>query len=256
MIVLKSKREIDLLREAGRIARVALDAAVSMAKPGVTTAEIDREVERVIKSLGAVPEFKGYHGYPASSCISVNDEVVHGIPGGRRLEAGDIVGIDVGARIKGFVGDNAATVPIGKVDAKAQRLVDTTRECLEAAVKECLPGRRLSDIGRAVQTIAEARGYSLVRDYAGHGIGTRMHEDPQVPNYGAAERGLQIKEGLCIAIEPMVNIGGAATRTLDDHWTVVTADGSLSAHFEHSLWCTAKGPVVLTAPKSEAAVAA
>ena len=249
MIVLKSKREIDLLREAGRIARVALDAAVAMAKPGVTTAEIDREVERVIKSLGAVPEFKGYHGYPASSCISVNDEVVHGIPGGRRLEAGDIVGIDVGARFKGFVGDNAATVPIGKVAAKAQRLVDTTRECLEAAVKECLPGRRLSDIGRAVQTIAEARGYSLVRDYAGHGIGTRMHEDPQVPNYVDAatmKRDVVLKEGLCIAIEPMLNAGGPEVRTLEDGWTVVTEDGSLSAHWEDSVAVTKDGPLVLT----------
>jgi methionyl aminopeptidase len=249
VIVLKSRREIDLLREAGRIARVALDAAVAMAKPGVTTAEIDVEVERVIRSLGAVPEFKGYHGYPASSCISVNDEVVHGIPGGRRLEAGDIVGIDVGARIKGFVGDNAATVPVGKVAAKAQRLVDTTRECLEAAVKECLPGRRLSDIGRAVQTIAESRGFSLVRDYAGHGIGTRMHEDPQVPNYVDAatmKRDVVLKEGLCIAIEPMLNAGGPEVRTLDDGWTVVTEDGSLSAHWEDSVAVTKDGPLVLT----------
>jgi methionyl aminopeptidase len=249
VIVLKSKREIDLLREAGRIARVALDAAVAMAKPGVTTAEIDLEVERVIKSFGAVPEFKGYHGYPASSCISVNDEVVHGIPGGRRLEAGDIVGIDVGARFKGFVGDNAATVPIGKVAPKAQRLVDTTRECLEAAVKECLPGRRLSDIGRAVQTIAESRGYSLVRDYAGHGIGTRMHEDPQVPNYVDAatmKRDVVLKEGLCIAIEPMLNAGGPEVRTLKDGWTVVTEDGSLSAHWEDSVAVTKDGPLVLT----------
>ena len=249
MIVLKSKREIDLLREAGRIARAALDAAVSMAKPGVSTSEIDVEVERVIRSLGAVPEFKGYHGYPASSCISVNDEVVHGIPGGRRLETGDIVGIDVGARFKGFVGDNAATVPIGKVAAKAQKLVDTTRECLEAAVKECLPGRRLSDIGRAVQTIAEARGFSLVRDYAGHGIGTRMHEDPQVPNYVDAatmKRDVVLKEGLCIAIEPMLNAGGPEVRTLDDGWTVVTEDGSLSAHWEDSVAVTKDGPLVLT----------
>ena len=249
MIVLKSKREIDLLREAGRIARVALDAAVAMAKPGVTTAQIDVEVERVIRSLGAVPEFKGYHGYPASSCISVNDEVVHGIPGGRRLEAGDIVGIDVGARIKGFVGDNAATVPIGRVAPKAQKLVDTTRECLEAAVRECLPGRRLSDIGRAVQTIAEARGFSLVRDYAGHGIGTRMHEDPQVPNYVDAatmKRDVVLKEGLCIAIEPMLNAGGPEVRTLEDGWTVVTEDGSLSAHWEDSVAVTKDGPLVLT----------
>jgi methionyl aminopeptidase len=249
VIVLKSAREIALLREAGRIARVALDAAVAMVRPGVTTAEIDDEVERVIRSHGATPEFKGYHGYPASSCISINDQVVHGIPGHRRLEDGDIVGIDVGARYKGFVGDNAATVPVGRVDPAARRLIDTTRECLERGVEQCVPGRRLSDIGRAVQAHAESRGYSLVRDYAGHGIGTRMHEDPQVPNYvddATLKRDLVLKEGLCIAIEPMLNVGGPEVRTLDDDWTVVTRDGSLSAHWEDSIAITKDGPLVLT----------
>ena len=249
MIVLKSPREIALLREAGRIARVALDAAVAMVRPGVATAEIDAEVERVIRSHGATPEFKGYHGYPASSCISVNDQVVHGIPGSRRLADGDIVGIDVGARYKGFVGDNAATVPVGRVDAKAKQLIDTTRECLERGVEQCVPGRRLSDIGRAVQGHAEARGFSLVRDYAGHGIGTKMHEDPQVPNYvdtATLRRDLVLKEGLCLAIEPMLNAGGPEVRVLDDDWTVVTRDGSLSAHWEDSIAITKDGPLVLT----------
>jgi methionyl aminopeptidase len=249
VIVYKSPREIDAMREAGRIARVALDAAKAMVRPGVTTAEIDAEVERVIRAHGATPEFKGYHGYPASSCISVNDEVVHGIPGSRRLKDGDIVGIDVGARIRGYVGDNAATVPVGKASAAATRLVETTRECLELAVAECVPGRRLSDIGRAVQSHAEERGFALVREYAGHGIGMRMHEDPQVPNYVDAatlRRDLVLKDGLCIAIEPMLNAGGAGVRTLDDDWTVVTTDGSLSAHWEDSVAITKDGPLVLT----------
>ena len=191
----------------------------------------------------------GYHGYPASSCISVNEQVVHGIPGARRLKDGDIVGIDVGARIKGYVGDNAATIAVGRVTPAAQRLIDTTRECLERAVAECVPGRRLSDIGRAVQTHAEARGYTLVRDYAGHGIGTRMHEDPQVPNYVdkvTLRNDLVLKEGLCIAIEPMLNAGRAEVDTLDDDWTVVTKDGALSAHWEDSVAVTKDGPVVLT----------
>jgi methionyl aminopeptidase len=249
VIVLKSPREIAKLREAGRIARLALDAAVAMAKPGVATADIDVEVERVIRAQGATPEFKGYHGYPASSCISVNDQVVHGIPGGRKLREGDIVGIDVGARYQGFVGDNAATIAVGKVAADAKRLLETTRECLEAAVRECVPGKRLSDIGRAVQALAEERGYGIVRDYAGHGIGSKMHEDPQVPNYVDAatlRRDLVLREGLCIAIEPMLNLGGEAVRTLEDGWTVVTEDGSLSAHWEDSIAITKDGPVVLT----------
>lgn len=249
MIVLKSPREIGILREAGRIARLALDAATAMARPGVSTAEIDAEVERVIRGHGATPEFKGYHGFPASVCVSVNDQVVHGIPGSRRLKEGDVVGIDVGARWKGYVGDNAATVAVGRVSEAARRLIDTTRECLELAVLECVPGRRLSDIGRAVQSLAESRGFTLVRDYAGHGIGARMHEDPQVPNYvdeHTLRRDLVLKEGLCIAIEPMLNAGGPEVRVLDDDWTVVTRDGSLSAHWEDSVAVTKDGPVVLT----------
>lgn len=249
MIVLKSPREIELLREAGRISRIALDAARSMARPGITTEEIDDEVERVIRSHGATPEFKGYHGFPASTCVSVNEQVVHGIPGKRKLKEGDVVGLDVGARFKGFVGDNAATVAVGRVSPEATSLIETTRECLENAIAQCHPGKRLSDIGRAVQSLAEARGFSLVRDYAGHGIGTRMHEDPQVPNYvddATLRRDMILKEGLCIAIEPMLNQGGPEVRTLDDDWTVVTQDGSLSAHWEDSVAVTKDGPLVLT----------
>lgn len=249
MIVYKSPREIETMREAGRVARLALDAARAMVKPGVSTLDIDAEVERVIRSHGATPEFKGYHGYPASSCISVNEQVVHGIPSGRRLKEGDIVGIDVGARLKGYVGDNAATICVGKVTPEARRLVETTRECLEAAVEMCVPGKKLSDVGRAVQSLAEARGFTLVREYSGHGIGTRMHEDPSVPNYVDAatlKRDLVFREGLCIAIEPMLNAGAADVRTLDDDWTVVTQDGSLSAHWEDTIAITKDGPMVLT----------
>jgi len=249
MIVYKSPREIETMREAGRVARLALDAARAMVKPGVSTLDIDAEVERVIRSHGATPEFKGYHGYPASSCISVNEQVVHGIPSGRRLKDGDIVGIDVGARLKGYVGDNAATICVGKVTPEARRLVETTRECLEAAVEMCVPGKKLSDVGRAVQSLAEARGFTLVREYSGHGIGTRMHEDPSVPNYVDAatlKRDLVFREGLCIAIEPMLNAGAADVRTLDDDWTVVTQDGSLSAHWEDTIAITKDGPMVLT----------
>lgn len=248
-IVIKSPREIEALREAGRIARLALDGARLLVKPGISTLEVDAEVERIIRAHGATPEFKGYHGYPASSCISVNDQVVHGIPGSRRLKEGDIVGIDVGARFKGYVGDNAATIPVGKVKPEAQLLVDTTRECLERALEQCVPGHRLSDIGRAVQSHAESRGFSLVRDYAGHGIGTKMHEDPQVPNYVDAatlRRDMVLKVGLCIAIEPMLNAGGPEVRVLDDDWTVVTQDGSLSAHWEDAVAVTKDGPLILT----------
>ncbi len=249
MIVLKTPREIEALRAAGRIARLALDAAVAAARPGAATADIDAEVERVIRSNGATPEFKGYHGFPASSCISVNHEVVHGIPGPRRLKEGDIVGIDVGARFRGFVGDNAATVCVGRVSAEALRLVETTRECLDRAVAACVPGARLSDVGRAVQSLAESRGYSVVRDYAGHGIGARMHEDPQVPNYvdeATLKRDIVLKEGLCLALEPMLNAGGPEVRVLEDDWTVVTKDGSLSAHWEDAVAVTKDGPLILT----------
>ena len=249
MVRLKSEREIGLLREAGRVARLALDAAVAAARAGVRTTDIDAEAERVILSHGAIPEFKGYQGYPAATCISVNDEVVHGIPGTRVIREGDLVSIDVGARLHGYVGDNAATVAVGAVSAKARRVCDTARECLERAIQECRPGNRLSDIGRTVQQHAEAHGFSVVRDYAGHGIGARMHEDPTVPNYVDAavlRRDRVLKPGLCIAIEPMVTAGRPGVRTLSDDWTVVTEDGSVAAHWEDVVAVTEDGPVVLT----------
>jgi methionyl aminopeptidase len=194
--------------------------------------------------------------FPGVICTSVNEQIVHGIPGKRKLKEGDIISIDAGAIIDGWHGDAAITVAVGEVSPEAQKLLSVTEEALRRAIGAAQVGKRLGDIGATVERWVQSQGFSIVRNYVGHGIGRAMHEEPQVPNYGAPDRGLQIKEGLCIAIEPMVNIGGADTRVLADRWTVVTADGSLSAHFEHSLWCTAKGPVVLTAPEGKAAVAA
>lgn len=239
------------LRAAGRVARLALDAACAAVKPGVCTAELDAVIETVIREHGATPEFKGYHEFPASSCVSVNEEVVHGIPGARTLMDGDIVSIDVGARLEGYVGDNAATVSVGAVAEQAQRLLQTTRTCLALATEACRPGGRLSDVGRAIQEHAEAQGFSVVRDYAGHGIGARMHEEPEVPNYvddAVLARDIVLAPGLCLAIEPMLSAGEAATKTLEDGWTVVTVDGSRTAHFEDVVAITQDGPQVLTRP--------
>ena len=256
MITLKTPDETAKMREAGRIVAAMLTACRAAVRPGVTTGELDRIAAEILRKHGATSSFLGYYGYPATICTSVNDEIVHGIPGKRKLREGDIIGIDAGAIVDGWHADAAITVPVGTVSEAATKLIAVTEEALARGIKAAQVGGRLGDIGAAVQTWVEGQGYSVVRNYVGHGIGRAMHEEPQVPNYGQAERGLQIKEGLCIAIEPMVNIGGAGTRTLDDRWTVVTADGSLSAHFEHSLWCTAKGPVVLTAPEGKAAIAA
>ncbi|HET7700376.1 MAG TPA: type I methionyl aminopeptidase [Candidatus Limnocylindria bacterium] len=256
MITLKTPDETAKMREAGRVVAAMLAACRAAVRPGVTTAELDRIAADVLRTHGATSSFLGYYGYPATICTSVNDEIVHGIPGKRKLREGDIIGIDAGAIVDGWHADAAITVPVGAVSEQAAKLIAVTEQALARGIGAAQVGARLGDIGAAVQSWVESHGYSVVRNYVGHGIGRAMHEEPQVPNYGQAERGLQIKEGLCIAIEPMVNIGGAGTRTLDDHWTVVTADGSLSAHFEHSLWCTAKGPVVLTAPEGKAAIAA
>lgn len=256
MITLKTPDETAKMREAGRIVAAMLAACRAAVRPGVTTGELDRIAAEVLRKHGATSSFLGYYGYPATICTSVNEEIVHGIPGKRKLREGDIIGIDAGAIVDGWHADAAITVPVGTVSEAAAKLIAVTEEALVRGIKAAQVGGRLGDIGAAVQSFVEGHGYSVVRNYVGHGIGRAMHEEPQVPNYGQAERGLQIKEGLCIAIEPMVNIGGAGTRTLDDRWTVVTADGSLSAHFEHSLWCTAKGPVVLTAPEGKAAIAA
>ena len=247
MVTLKTPDQTAKMREAGRIVAEMLAACGAAARPGVTTADLDQVAAAILKRAGAESSFLGYHGYPATICTSVNDQIVHGIPGKRKLKDGDIVGIDAGAIVDGWHADAAITVPVGRVSAEAERLIRVTEEALRRGIAAARVGKRLGDIGSAVQSYVEAEGYSIVRNYVGHGIGRAMHEDPQVPNYGEADRGLVIKEGLCLAIEPMVNVGGTGTRVLDDRWTVVTEDGSLSAHFEHSLACTAEGPVVLTA---------
>lgn len=249
MMVLKTDREIGLLREAGRIAAEALAWAGRNAVPGRTTAELDAGVEAMIRARGGTPEFKGYHGFPASICASVNDEVVHGIPGGRVLEEGDVISVDVGVRYRDFVGDTAWTFPVGTVSAAARRLLKATEEALEAAIRAARVGGRLSEIARAVQKVAESYGYSLVKDYAGHGVGRQMHEEPQVPNFVDAHllrNDVVLEEGLVIAIEPMLCAGTGQTRVASDRWTVLTADGGLAAHFEHSVAFTASGVEVLT----------
>jgi methionyl aminopeptidase len=249
VISIKNEQEFAAMRRAGRIVAEVLAWAGSGIRPGMTLAEIDAECDRIIRSRGGTPEFKGYRGYPASTCLSVNEQVVHGIPTRRKLVEGDIVGIDVGARIDGYVGDAAVTVPVGRVSKEAQRLIDTCRECLDRAVAVCGPGARLTKIGEAVQSHAESRGYSLVREYAGHGIGRKMHEEPSVPNYVDADvrrHDLALKPGMAICIEPMVNQGGPEVRTLEDGWTVVTRDGKLSAHFEHTVAIRDTGAEVLT----------
>ena len=247
MIILKTSRELECMKAAGRIAQNALQLAGSLVKPGVSTWEIDRAAREYIESEGAVPTFLGYGGFPASCCISVNEVVIHGIPHKQTiLKEGDIVSIDTGATFEGFVGDNAWTFPCGKVSDDAQKLMDTTRECLFEGIKAAQPGNRLGDIGSAVQRYAEARGYSVVRDFVGHGVGAKMHEDPSVPNYGTPGRGVRLLPGMTIAIEPMICQGDYHVKVLDDGWTTVTADGKLAAHFENTIAITEKGPVILT----------
>lgn len=250
MVTLKTPNDTAKMRKAGLVVAEMLERCRAAVKPGVTTADLDAIAAEVIKRNGATSSFLGYYGYPATICTSVNDEIVHGIPGSRKLKEGDIIGIDVGAIVDGWHGDAAITVPVGKISAQAGKLIAVTEESLRRGIAAAQVGKRLGDIGHAVQSYVEAEGFTIVRNYVGHGIGRAMHEDPNVPNYGVPERGLQIKEGLCIAIEPMVNVGGPTTRVLSDNWTVVTADGSLSAHFEHTVWCSSDGPVVLTAPAS------
>lgn len=236
------------MREAGRIAAQVHEELRKAIRPGITTRELDALAERLIRQAGAIPTFKGYRGYPASICTSVNDEVVHGIPGDRVLREGDIVAIDLGVTYKGYVGDCAYTWPVGQVSPEVERLLQVTREALERAIAECRPGKRLGDIGYAVQSYVESHGFSVVREYCGHGIGANMHEDPQVPNYGRPGTGLVLRPGMVLAIEPMVNTGTWMTRVLPDQWTVVTADGGYSAHFEHTVAITDQGPEILTLP--------
>ncbi len=246
MINIRSSEEIELIRESGRIVAGSLDLAGRLAREGASTEELDREIEDYIRSEGGTPEFKGFHGYPAAICASVNEEVVHGIPGPRVLRDGDIVGIDVGVRKNGYVADGARTFAIGGVTEGTERLVDVTRRALEAAIAAVSEGAHLSDISHAVQSTAEAAGFSVVRELAGHGVGTSLHEPPEIPNYGEPGRGPVLKAGMILAIEPMVNAGVPAVETLDDDWTVVTADRSRSAHFEHTVAVTANGADVLT----------
>ena len=245
-IVLKSDREMELMRQAGRIAAGARSIARQMIEPGVSTRAINKEVFHFIKKAGAEPTFLGYGGFPASVCISVNEQVIHGIPGKRRLEEGDIVSIDVGATYKGFVGDCAMTVPCGTCSEEALRLIRETRQCFFEALRFAREGYRVSDISAAVQSYAESEGYGVVRDFVGHGVGHVMHEEPEVPNFGKPGHGPRLIRGMTIAVEPMINAGGYAVKTLQDGWTVVTADGSLSAHYENSIYISDGEPEILT----------
>lgn len=236
------------MREANRLLAHLFEHMASMLQPGMTTLELDREAELFIRSRGAVPAFKGYRGFPGTLCTSVNDEVVHGIPGPRTLKEGDILSIDVGALYDGFYSDAARTFPVGEVTPQARELMEVTRKALEAGITEAVPGNRISDISNTVQKVVEAAGFSVVRDFVGHGVGRSLHEEPQVANFGKRGKGPLILEGMTLAIEPMVNVGDWEVRILDNGWTVITADGSLSAHFEDSVAVTKKGPVVLSAP--------
>jgi len=246
MVILKSPVEIETIRVANQIVAEILGELEAMVKPGVTTRELDLHSEMLAKKKGAKPAFKGYRGYPFSLCASVNSEVVHGMPSDRVLKHGDIIGLDFGALYQGYYGDAAITVPVGTVSDEARRLMRVTEECLYQGIEQARAGRRLGDISAAIQKHVEKAGFSVVRDFVGHGIGKTLHEEPQIPNYGMENRGIELKAGMVLAIEPMVNQGGWRVRVLDDGWTVVTADGRLSAHFEHSIAVTKDGPVILS----------
>ena len=248
MIVLKTGRELKIMREACRISAGALQTAGKAVEPGVTTAELDKLAEDYIRSQGGEPNFKNYHGFPATACISINNEVIHGIPSNkRRLKQGDIVSIDLGAKFGGYHGDNAATFACGDVSAQAKRLMDITEQSLYKGIAAAVSGGRIGDIGSAIQTFVESNGFSVVRKFIGHGIGSELHEEPEVPNFGTAGRGIRLVPGMTLAIEPMVNAGGYDVKIMPDGWTVRTLDGSLSAHFEHTVVITADGPKILTA---------
>ncbi len=246
MVYLREPSEIDLIREAAQVVGRTLKMLREHVRPGITTAELDRIAEAYIRSQGAEPAFKGYRGFPASICPSVNEQVVHAIPGGTKLKEGDIIGLDVGVRKNGYYGDAAVTYPVGAIDDEAQKLLDVTRESLAAGIAQARPGNRVGDIGHAVQAVAEANGFSVVRTLVGHGIGREMHEEPQVPNYGQPARGPRLLAGQVIAIEPMVNIGGPDVVTGKDGWTVLTRDGLRSAHFEHTVAIGPDGPEILS----------
>lgn len=246
MIVCRSPEEVAKMRAANALVAGVLGELREAVKPGVTAQELDAVAEMRVREAGAIPAFKGYHGYPATLCVSINDAVVHGIPSPRKLVDGDIVSLDMGVVLDGYYGDSALTVGVGTISDAAAELLDVTRDALHLAIDCARVGRRVSDLGYAVQTHVESRGYSVVREFVGHGIGTQLHEEPQIPNYGKPGRGPYLKEGMVLAIEPMVNAGRAAVRVLDDGWTAVTVDGSLSAHFEHSVAVSKDGPVILS----------
>ncbi len=242
MIILKTSEEIELIARAGRIVAECQKLLIRELKPGMTTLELDDLTEECIRDHGAIPAFKGYRNFPNSLCASVNEEVVHGIPSKRVLKDGDIIGLDIGAIVEGFYGDGAVTVPVGEVPAEVEHLISVTREGLLKGIEQAVVGNRLSDISAAIQTHIEKHGYSIVRDFVGHGIGRQLHEEPQVPNYGRPGQGPRLKPGMALAIEPMVNVGGCGVKVLEDGWTAVTSDGSLSAHFEHTVSIEASGP--------------
>jgi methionyl aminopeptidase len=246
-IIIKSEREIAIMRQAGRIVAAVLEILCQQARPGIRTKELDIIAAREVEKLGAKPSFKGYRGFPANLCVSVNDEVVHGIPGERVLREGDIVSLDLGATYMGFQGDAAVTIGVGEISPLAQDLVEATEGVLKAGISAVHPGVRLGDISAAMQDYAESRGYSVVREYSGHGIGREMHEEPQIPNFGLPGNGPVLRKGMTLALEPMINVGDWRTRLADDCWTVLTADGSLSAHFEHTIAITDGEAEVLTA---------
>ena len=247
-IILKSAREVAVMREAGRIVAAVLEAVTKAVRPGVTTAELDDIAAHGVAKRGATASFKGYRGFPASICTSVNEEVVHGIPGGRVLNEGDIVSLDFGASLNGFHGDSAITLGVGRISPEARKIIEAARGALEAGIAAAQIGARLGDVSAAIQSHAESNGFSVVREYVGHGIGRALHEDPQVPNFGVGGEGPLLQEGMTIALEPMLNAGDWRTRVAGDNWTVVTADGRLSAHFEHTIAIDEKGPGILTRP--------
>ena len=247
MVVLKTARELSIMKEACKISAGALQVIGQAIEPGVTTGELDRMAEKYILSQGAKPNFKNYQGYPATACISINNEVIHGIPSAKRvIKAGDIVSVDLGAVFCGYHGDNAATFAVGDISTDAKRLIDTTRESLYEGIKFARAGGRIGDISNAIQRYVESRGFSVVRDFVGHGIGTQLHESPEVPNFGTPGKGIRLLPGMTLAIEPMINFGSHEVKILPDGWTVLTKDGSLSAHFEHTIAITPDGPLIMT----------
>jgi methionyl aminopeptidase len=246
MIICKTPREIEIMRQAGRIVALTHEELKKHIRPGITTKELDAIAEEFIRKQGAIPSFKGYNGFRGSICASVNEELVHGIPGDRVLKNGDIISIDIGAKYNGYHGDSAWTYPVGEIDENTQRLLDVTEKSLYIGLKEAKPGERLSNISHAIQTYVEANGFSIVREYVGHGVGQDLHEDPQIPHFGPPNKGPRLKPGMVLAIEPMVNAGSRYVKTLADDWTVVTVDGKMCAHFEHTIAITETGYEILT----------